>query len=81
MALRMLEKGDIVLKRQDYKTITETLDRLDMSNRSMVNMLTNANGASKDAPFREGFFVQAEKDSKAERAFIDVLKDVIKRAK
>lgn len=81
MALRMIEKGDVVLKRQDYKTMVETLDKLAITNQSAVNQLSNANGASKQAPFREGFFQESEKDVKTEQIFINVLRDVIKRAK
>lgn len=74
MGLRIVGKGDYILRQKDYETIKKSLAGLSMHNTNVVSALENANGPSKDSPFRDGVYAFAEVESKKAKEFLEVLK-------
>ena len=74
MGLRIVGKGDHVIKKKDYEMLSKCLSGLSMHTTNAVSALENANGPSKGSPFRDGVYVFAEIESKKAREFLEVLK-------
>lgn len=77
MGLRFIEKGDYILKRQDY----EILKKVRNLSVDSVSVLNNALGPEKENPFREGFISKANDDTKKAVRFLDVLMEHLEGAK
>ena len=77
MGLRIVGKGDYILRQKDYEIIKKSLSGLSMHSTNAVSALENANGPSKDSPFRDGVYVFAEVECKKASGFLDVLKKTI----
>lgn len=74
MGLRIVGKGDYVLKRKDYETIKKSVVGLSMHTSNTVSALESANGSSKGSQFQDGFYAFAETESKKAKEFLEILK-------
>lgn len=69
MGLQFIEKGSIILTPKNVELLRKTYSSVGMA----VGEIENANGASKESPFRDGLYVDAEKKMKTAEKFFDVL--------
>lgn len=69
MGLQFIEKGAYILKPKEI----EILKKAYGSSGNVVSELENANGASKDSPFRDGLYAHSEKEARKTERFLDVL--------
>ena len=69
MGLQFVEKGSVILTPKNV----ELLKKAYASCGHAVAEIENANGASKESPFRDGFYCHAEKEMKQSERFLDVL--------
>lgn len=77
MGLRYIGKGDIVIRKQDFDRIRRYGYGAKSSADGVVAIIENANGPSKDSPFREGLLCQACKDAAKTVCFLDTLIKVL----
>jgi len=69
MGLQFVEKGSVILTPKNV----ELLKKAHSSCGLAVGEIENANGASKDSPFRDGLYADCEKRMKQSERFLDVL--------
>lgn len=69
MGLQFVEKGSIILSPKNVELLRKAHSSCGLA----VAEIENANGASKESPFRDGFYVDAEKRMKQSERFLDVL--------
>lgn len=81
MGFCFVGKGDVVLKKETFDQIKRYGYGARSSADSAVTMIENANGPSKDSPFREGLLCQAHKDVSKAYSFMDALINVLDGAK
>lgn len=77
MGLQFVEKGAVILTPKNVELLKKAHSSCGMA----VGEIENANGASKDSPFRDGLYFDAEKQMKKSERFLDVLIKNIQGAK
>lgn len=69
MGLQFVEKGAVILSPRNF----ELLKKAHSSSETAVAEIQNANGASKESPFRDAFYADCEKQISQTEHFLDVL--------